>query len=287
MKARILLAHMVVGLALLAPLGAAAQPDAPPWKFSLMPYLWVPSVDGKLNFGPPPPGGGSANIKIDTNSVLDNLDFAFMINGEARKGRWLVATDVIYLDFGHVDSSAQSVTFDLGPRGRIDVGAGENSGTQSKLKGWLWTAVGGYAAIQDPRANLDVIGGFRYLGLDATTNWQLSGNVTVTDPVTGATIASFQRQGSASKSDNLWAGIVGAKGRAKLGASDWFVNYYADVGGWSNLFTWQGAAGIGYAFRWGDVLLDYRYLYYSDSGQDKLIDHVSFGGFALGVNFRF
>jgi opacity protein-like surface antigen len=285
MKARTLLVVVLAGLALLAPLGAAAQPDAPPWKFSLMPYLWVPSVDGKLNYGPPPAGGGSANI--DTSTILDNLDFAFMINGEARKGRWLVATDVIYLDFGHVDSSVQSVTFDLGPRGRIDVGAGENSGTQSKLKGWLWTAVGGYAAIQDPRANLDVIGGFRYLSLDATTSWQLSANVTVTDPVSGATTATFQRQGSASKSDTLWAGIVGAKGRAKLGASDWFVNYYADVGGWSDLFTWQGAAGIWYAFRWGDVLLDYRYLYYSQSGQDKLIDNISFGGFALGVNFRF
>jgi opacity protein-like surface antigen len=85
----------------------------------------------------------------------------------------------------------------------------------------------------------------------------------------------------------VWAGIVGAKGRAKLGESDWFLNYYADVGGWSNLFTWQGALGVGYAFRWGEVILDYRYLYYNESGRDKLIDWVSFGGFALGVNFRF
>ena len=230
--------------------------------------------------------GGSANVDIDTSTVLDNLDFAFMINGEARKGRWLVATDVIYLDFGKVDSSVRSVTFDLGPRGRIDVGAGENSGTQSKLKGWLWTTVGGYAAVQDPRWNLDVLGGFRYLNLDATTSWQLNTALTVTDPISGAT-ASFARQGSVGKSDTIWAGIVGAKGRAKLGASEWFVNYYGDLGGWSNLFTWQGALGIGYAFRWGDVLLDYRYLYYSQSGQDKLIDNVSFGGFALGVNFRF
>jgi hypothetical protein len=34
-------------------------------------------------------------------------------------------------------------------------------------------------------------------------------------------------------------------------------------------------------------MLDYRYLYYDQSGQDKLIDWVGFGGFALGVNFRF
>jgi hypothetical protein len=228
MKTRALFVAALAGLALAAPLPASAQADPDPWKFSIMPYLWLPSVDGKLRYGPPPASGGSANVSIDTSTILDNLDFAFMINGEARKGRWLIGTDVIYLNFGHADSSVRSATFDFGPRGRITVGAGENSGTQS-----------------------------------------------------------FVRQGSAEKSDNLWAGIVGGKGRVKLGASDWFVNYYADVGGWSNLFTWQGAAGIGYAFKWGDVIFDYRYLYYSQSGQDKLIDNISFGGFALGVNFRF
>jgi len=272
--------------ALLASFGTVAQPDETPWKFSVMPYLWLPSVDGKISYGPPPPGGGSANVNIDTATILDNLDFAFMINGEARKGRWLIGTDVIYLNFGHVDSSVRSATFDFGPRGRIDVGAGLDTGTQSKLKGWLWTTVGGYAAVQDPRWNLDVLGGFRLLSLDATTNWQLAAGLTVTDPFSGRT-AVFPRQGSAQKSDSVWAGIVGAKGRAKLGGSDWFVNYYADVGGWSNLLTWQGVLGVGYAYKWGDVILDYRYLYYNQSGQDKLVDWVSFGGFALGVNFRF
>ena len=286
MNTRTLVAAVLAGAALLAPLHATAQPDAEPWKFSVMPYLWLPSVDGKLSYGPPPASGGSANVNIDSSTLLDNLDFAFMINGEARKGRWLVATDIIYLDFGSVDSSVRSATFDFGPRGRVDVSAGSNSGTQSKVKGWLWTTVGGYAAVQDPRWNLDAIGGFRYLNLDASTSWQLNATVTATDPVSGGT-ATFARQGSVEKSDTVWAGIVGAKGRAKLGDSRWFVNYYADLGGWSDLFTWQGAAGIGYAFRWGDVIFDYRYLYYSQSGQDKLIDNISFGGFALGVNFRF
>lgn len=32
--------------------------------------------------------------------------------------------------------------------------------------------------------------------------------------------------------------------------------------------TWQVVAGVGYAFKWGDVILDYRYLYYSqDNGK--------------------
>lgn len=286
MKARTLLAAALAGVALAAPPVASAQPDAPPWQFSVMPYLWLPSVNGKISYGPPPSNGGSANVDIDTSTVLDNLDIAFMINGQARKGRWLVATDLIYLDFGSVDSSVRSASFDLGPRGRINVDATGNSGTQSKLKGWLWTTVGGYAAVQERRWNLDVLGGFRYLNLDASTSWQLNASLTATDPIGGQT-ATFARQGSAEKSDTVWAGIVGAKGRAKLGESDWFVNYYGDIGGWSNLFTWQGLLGVGYAFKWGDVIFDYRYLYYSQSGQDKLIDWISFGGFALGVNFRF
>jgi len=46
-------------------------------------------------------------------------------------------------------------------------------------------------------------------------------------------------------------------------------------------------AGLGYAFAWGDLVLDYRYLYYSQDGEDKLIDNLSFGGVALGAKFRF
>lgn len=284
MTARAFLSAVLAALALLAPLHAAAQASAEDkWTFSLMPYLWLPSVDGKINYGPPPSGGASANVSIDASTLLDNLDFAFMIAGEARKGRWLIGTDVIYLDFSKADSAVRSVDFNSGPGGRINVSAGSlNTGTQSSLSGWVWTLVGGYAAIEDKAANLDVIGGFRYLGLKAKTDWQLNG--AVTDP-TGTLV--FARSGNAEKTDGVWAGIVGAKGRAKLGASDWFVNYYADVGGWSSVFTWQGVAGIGYAFRWGDIILDYRYLYYSQSGDNKLIDNVSFGGFALGANFRF
>ena len=85
----------------------------------------------------------------------------------------------------------------------------------------------------------------------------------------GASV-TFPRSGTVEKTENIWAGIVGAKGRIKLGQSDWFVPYYVDVGGGSSVFTWQGVVGVGYAFKWGGVQLDYRYLYYDQSG-DKLV----------------
>ena len=280
MKARSLLTAALAGSALLAPLHALAQAPADKWTFSVMPYLWLPSVDGKLRFGPPPVNGGTANVSVDADTLLDNLDFAFMINGEARKGRWLISTDYIYLDFSKADSAVRSVDFNPGP-GPINISTGAANGSaQSSLRGDLWTLVGGYAAVEG-KASLDVIGGFRYLGITAKTDWQLNAAVTLPNST-----LTFARSGNAEKSEDIWTAIVGAKGRAKLGESPWFVNYYADVGGGSSTFTWQGVAGIGYAFRWGDILFDYRYLYYSQSG-DQLIDNVSFGGFALGANFRF
>jgi len=284
MKTRMLPAAALLGLALLAPLHASAQVASDRWTFSIMPYLWVPSVDGKLNYGPPPSGGSSTNVSVDASTILDNLAFAAMLNGEARKGRWLIGTDVIYLDLHGGDSQVKSVDINPGS-GPINISTTGLSSSSTDLKGLVWTLVGGYAAIQEPRASLDVIGGFRYLGLKTTTDWQLTATVSGTGP--NGTTVTVPRSGTSDESENVWAAIVGAKGRAKLGQSDWFVNYYADLGGASSLFTWQGAVGVGYAFKWGEILLDYRYLYYSQSGNDKLIDNMSFGGFALGANFRF
>jgi opacity protein-like surface antigen len=275
------LALLTAAACALAPAFAQAQAPADRWTFSVAPYLWLPSVDGTLRYGPPPPGGSTANVSVDADTLLDNLDFAFMLMGQARKGRWLVATDVIYLDFGAADSTVRSIDFNPGP-GAVNVSStAVNAGTDTDIKGWVWTLVGGYAAVEGPRATLDVLAGFRYLDLEATTNWQLG--ATVTGP---AGAAAFARTGSVGKSEDVLAAIVGAKGRVKLGDGNWFMNYYADVGGSGSIFTWQGMAGVGYAFKWGELILDYRYLYFSQDGE-RLIDNVSFGGFALGANFRF
>ena len=85
---------------------------------------------------------------------------------------------------------------------------------RAPLTGVVWTAVGGYAAVQERAVALDVIGGFRYLGVKATTDWQLTATVTGTGPNGGS--VTFPRSGTAEKTENLWAGIVGAKGRIKL-----------------------------------------------------------------------
>ena len=98
--------------------------------------------------------------------------------------------------------------------------------------------------------------------------------------------AAFARAGSVERSTDLFDGIIGARGRLRFGNSPWFVPYYIDVGAGSSDLTWQGAVGVGYGFRWGDVVFSYKYLYY-DEGDDKFIQELKLGGFAIGANFRF
>jgi hypothetical protein len=95
----------------------------------------------------------------------------------------------------------------------------------------------------------------------------------------------LQHDRKLSASEDLWDGIIGVKGRLSLNES-WFMPYYADVGTGDTDLTWLVSGGIGYAFNWGDVILEYRHLEY-DQGDDELIQDLAFSGGMLGVAFHF
>lgn len=278
MKPRVFLLLAVFGLSTFP---AAAQTVNDRWTYSLQPYVWLPGVKANLNYGPPPAGGNSPNVTMDTGQLLEAVDMAAMMTGEARKGRWLVGLDAMYLDLGHLDSRVASVDFNPGA-GPVNVStANLNAGGATDMSGTLLTLSGGYAVINEKRNVMDVIGGLRYFRMHAHTDWTLS--AVVAGP---AGSAAFARTGAADKSDDVWAGIVGLKGRMMLGDGDWFVNYYADIGSGSSARTWQASGGIGYAFKWGDAVLDYRTLHYDVGGQN-LIDKLTLSGLSLGARFRF
>ena len=268
---------------LCVPLQANAQAPSDRWTFSLQPYLWLPSVEGDLRYGPPPPGGSSATVKLSEKDFLDSLNFALLLQGEARKGRWLIASDFIYLDMGSENSEVRSVDFNPGSGSApINITTAQlNAGTETAIDAVAWTLVGGYNAVQNPAVTLDLIAGFRYLNVEAKTNVRLT--ATVTGP-TGS--QAFAREGSVERSEDIWDAIIGARGRVKLGDGNWFMPYYIDVGAGDSELTWQGALGVGYAFTWGELALTYRYLSY-EQDDDKFIQKLTFSGFALGANFRF
>jgi hypothetical protein len=273
-----------VGLSLLTliaislPAVAGEPAPADKWAFAVRPYLWAPGISGTLKYDIPPGGGGAS---VDLSSyILQNLNMALMLSAEARKGDWSVLTDVVYLDVESGDSKVKSISF-AGPGGRIDVSAGADLGTQVTLRGFEGELAGAYTVARGGNSSMGVLAGVRYLGIEAGTDWQISGSITGPGPG-----QSFAASGSVSERVDLWDGIVGIRGAVGLGESKWAIPYYLDVGTGTSAITSQGMAGIEYRYSWGELQLLYRYLYYDLKG-DRLLQNVTFNGPAVGVNFRF
>ena len=77
-----------------APLQAETDND---WQFSAKAYLWAADIGGKT--------GAGDSLDVSFSDVFDNLETGFMGAFEARKGKWLVLTDLIYLDVSASDKT--------------------------------------------------------------------------------------------------------------------------------------------------------------------------------------
>lgn len=268
-------------LIMAAPAWGQSSSHTPGWQYSITPYLWLPTMEGNLRYGPPTAGTATPNVSVDADALLGALDFAMMFSADARKGKWSVVTDLIYLDLSSDKSGVRSIDFNPGA-GPVNIShTGLDIGTTTKVKGTVWSLAGGYALVQDSHHQLDVIGGFRYFDLEATTQWRVS--AVVAGP---AGSANFVTAGSITQGERLWDAIVGLRGRSSVGSGNWFIPYHLDVGGGDSKLTWQAVGGVGYAYKWGDVRLVYRHLSYEQSG-NKLVQDLSFSGPTLGARFQF
>ena len=257
---------------------AQAQSAAPAgtWAFSITPYLWMPNINGTLNYSAPPGAGGSPSVEVGPDNYLEQLEAALMISGEVRKDRWLVFTDLIYLDFSGEDSAVKSVNF-----GGSAVSSSANVATQSSLRG---TGLDAWGGLRGPaRAPRDA----RRIRRPALRR---PGGLDGLATRGGCHRAGRRADVSASRQHLREDGSLERDHRgqgARLARQQQLVDpvlprrRHGLVG-----LTWQGMLGIAYSFDWIDVKLAYRHLYF-DQGSDKLIQDLRFSGPALGATFRF
>src|SRR5512143_3683764 len=127
---------VVVVLLVSGTVANAAEPKLDDdWHFTLIPYLWLPSVNGKMNISLPH-GSGSNDFNMSSSNYLDNLSFAAMLTMQLEKGNWSFLTDIMYVDFS--DSNRQ-VTFPNLPGGRVDINA------DTGFKAWVVEAAPAYS----------------------------------------------------------------------------------------------------------------------------------------------
>ena len=263
----------VLMMALLLSTGALAQQpesETESWQFGVSIYGWFPDIAGQTSFAKT---GGSGEFEIGIDNILDNLEFTLMGTFDVRKGRWGILTDAIYMDVGNSKTGVRDASI-----GGIQLPVDATANVNLDLKSLIWTLTGYYRALDQTGLTLDVLAGARYLDVEQKVNWDVTGNV--------GPIPAPGRTGTAKASLTNWDAVIGVRGRFAFGAKkNWFVPYYLDVGAGGSDLTWQGIAGLGYAFRWGEVVAAWRYLYY-DLPSDKAIKDMSFSGPAIGVTFR-
>ena len=253
-----LLLAAVIGVALPVTAQAAdvaAPADTSDWTFNAAAYLWGASLDGKSGvFGLPP-----QDVELSFGDILEDLQFAVMGLGEARKGPFVVGMDITYTKVSSTIDSPRGVVFD-------DISVDTTS--------WMVTGFGGYSVFDNDVARIDLIGGARYWSVNS--EFELDSNLQQLDGRTAEDGASWVDP------------LVGAKMLLDV-TPDFYVSGWAMVGGFGvgSDLMWDVMAGAGYRFTDSfSVFGGYRAasVDYSDDG--FVYDVVQKGPVLSGV-FRF
>jgi len=235
----ILLVASLAGPLMTGAAEGVAQTDD--WEFAIELYLWGASIGGK--------SASSSDIDVDFDDILDSLESAFMGMGGAHKGKWFFGVDVIYLD------TADNEAIEPGVTASVD------------LTTWIITSLVGYSLVDTGKSRLEILGGVRYLYMDADLRVDASG-------------------AHAEDSGSNWDAVIGTKGVLGL-TEKWQLFGHLDIGTGDSDLTWQAMAGIGYEFnKWFHVNAAYRYLDW-DFDDNPAVDELNISGPALGIKIVF
>ena len=240
--------------------GASAQEEE--WEFVVAPmYLWAKSVSGASTAG-----GREQQLELDfQDDILENLDAAFAIHFEARKGKLGLFAEYNY---SKLDPSN---TITAGPITlKADVEFTENVGEG----GITW------AIAESERMRWEVMGGLRYMkqDLDLKLNSNRPGGQLLPERL--------------SVGDSWLHPFAGGRVIVKM-SERWSFRARADYGyEGSDNTALQGIALFDYRFRdWGSAFFGYRYLDIDFDNGSSRFDQYGFDGDqqgpAIGLNLYF
>lgn len=235
--------------------------NADQWRISFMSYLWVPAMEGTLTAR-----GRSADVNVSVGDSFENLvdNFKFAITGhlEARKDRFVLFGDVMYL------ATEDDVDRRFLGDGDVDVSQG------------FFEAGVAYAVIDNPindddarRFRIEPLAGVRLYYLDMEVNFD----------------ALSRNPGR----DEMWVdGFIGVRTTVDLAERlTAFARF--DIGAGGSDLAWNAILGLDAhlgkhnrlslvgGYRWFDV--DYQ----DGSGDDKFEFDVLMHGPFLGIGLNF
>lgn len=225
------------------------------WQFQLATYGWLAGQEGSIT---PLAGLPAVDIDLDFwDDIQGNINGAFYLLGDARKGPFGLFTDFVYTDV-EFDASTPGTAF---------------SKASSQSKTWMFTTAGQYRFIENSGYSIDLLAGARYWALESTI-----------------ALTSGLSSGRKIVNTKSWIDpLVGARGYVALGQSKFFIGGFFIVGGFgagSDLMM-DGAFNLGY--NWTQMVsstLGYRYLDVDYESNGFIFD-VSQHGPTAGLSLKF
>ena len=253
-------------LATLSPAPARAQTAAAApgsdWTFDFTLYLWGAGMSGKVEAGTLP----AIDVDMSFSDILHNLDAGLMGAFEARKGRWGMLFDAIYM---RLEGSGTASRTGAGP-----IGATATASAELEVAQTMFAAAVAYRAVEG-RAPVDVIGGLRYAKIEADAT------------INGSFYAKSGTVAASAKKD--WVDpYVGVRLLTPI-ADHWTFVSYLDIGGFGvgSDFTWQALVGINYDLsKTFAAKFGYRYLSV-DYDKNGFVYDMANSGLYLGLGIRF
>jgi len=246
------LAGLALCLVLQLPMSAAwaaESADEDQWIFAGELFALGAGAEGRAATG--------EDIEVPLHDVLDSLDFAFMGALAARKNRWTLFADFIYVNVGE---NAQIPLEEI---------PGLEADVKLDLKQFISTFGGAYQVYERGRSNFSLLAGGRYLSTDTDLDLRV-------DPILDERV---------SDSSSNWDFIVGGRGAIDLNER-WYLHYYADIGAGDSDRTWQALAGVNYRFSKVHATLGYAHMDWKFD-KDNLLRDLTISGPYVGLKFRF
>jgi hypothetical protein len=226
---------------------AAAQSSSDSWEFAVVPYLVAAGMNGSITVR-----GVEADVDVPFSDIIDNLDFATMAYFQMKNERWLLSSDLFYVDLEGNDDVASGTATAVVQQTLFEVAGGYRVSP-------VWTLLAGARWV-------DLENRIRYTGeildedVKAGKSW--------IDPFVGFHIM-------APLSQHWWFGARGDIGGFGVGSD----------------IAWQAYADVGFrASKVVSVVLGYRAIDmdYEDGGGRGLFRYdMLIAGPQIGVAFRF
>jgi hypothetical protein len=180
----------VATVSILAGRGAVAQSGGGAWEFTIAPYLVAAAMDGTVTVK-----GLEADVDVPFETIVENLDMAAMVHFEMRNDRWMLSSDVVYMDLEGTSEAA-------------------NGTATTSVSETLFEVVGGYrvspgvtllagARLVDLGTGVSFTGPNLERGADVSKSW--------VDPLVGVHVV-------APLSERWWIGAHGDIGGFGVGA---------------------------------------------------------------------